>query len=265
MYKQIIIFILTSLIFIGCSESDGYSTSKMTAEASTQPQLPLKSSIIETIPTDWYIRIVAQDLNRGLKSESARLGELDVSDAVQRHSLRSYYDFDGYLDVLFVDPDGVKAGQYRSNFHVYQEASPEQWDFTVMSSDANADISLTWRGLYVLTPYQDEERIRYKEYRSRTNPLVKQMKLIDTETGTEIAAVQDGKAQTYTFNMNGKRKRVFSWIVDTQEVQIAKAPQRAAARTASTSQEKVLRQKIFKEEQREAFDINKPPFLKGGK
>ena len=248
----------------GCSDSDGYSTSTATEEPS-QPELPVKSPVVETKPTDWYIRIVAQDITRDLKSESAQLGALNVSDAIQTHTLRAYYDFDGYLDVLFVDPAGVVPGQYRSNFHTYQEDVEESWTFTVMTNDPTVDMSLTWRGLYVQTPYEDDGRIVYKEYRSTTNPLIKQMKLVDVQTGTEMAAVKDGKTQTYTFNMDGQTQRTFKWVVETQEVSISQAVQRSAARNTVSREDVSVRKAAIREEQMETFDLNNPPFLKDGR
>jgi len=253
--STLIIFILTA-----CSESDGYSTS----HTATQLALPSKSPVIETNPSNWYIRIVAQDITRGLKREDAQLGQLEVSDATSQHTLRSYYDFDGYFDVLFIDPTGVPTGQYRSNFHPYQDSTEDRWSFTVMSSDATINVAISLRGLYILTPYQEDDRMMYKEYRSTTNPLLKQMKLVDTATGTEIAAVQDGKVQTYAFNMNGKTTRTFEWVVETQEVDITKVAQRSAQRSVERGVDNTITQEIFKEEKRETFNINKPPFLKGG-
>ena len=251
-------FLLTA-----CSESDGYSTSAVTT-STTQPLLPSKAPGIETNPSNWYIRIVAQDITRGLKREDAQLGQLEVSNATSQHTLRSYYDFDGYFDVLFVDPVDVPTGQYRSNFHTYQNSTADRWSFTVMSSDTTIDVAISVRGLYVLTPYQEDERIMYKEYHSTTNPLLKQMKLVDTATGSEIAAVQDGKIQIYNFNMNGQTTRTFEWVVETQEVNIPKVSQRSVQRSAKPQTASSITQQIFKEEKIETFDINKPPFLKGG-
>ncbi len=87
--------------------------------------------------------------------------------------------------LCFRDPDGVASGDYTVNFHSYEEGIWKiDGSFTVRTDDNTADILLTWRGLYVLTPYDDEEdRQRYNEYRSATNQLVKHMKLIDKSNG----------------------------------------------------------------------------------
>ena len=248
----------------GCSESDGYSTSKVRTDNTAQTKLPRKTPIVETAPSQWYIRIIAQDVNRGLISQNAQLGELEGNAVVQQHTLKSYKDFDAYLDVLFVDPVGVTAGQYRSNFHTYEEGMEDRWTFTVMSNDPTAEITLTLRGLYVLTPYEDNERTLYKEYRSTTNPLLKQMKLVDSQTGNEIAAVQNGKVQTYAFNMNNQTTRNFEWVVETSEVQLSNTARRSAVRKVVSREENSIKRSAIQQYKNENFDLDNPPFLKGG-
>jgi hypothetical protein len=218
-----------------------------------------KPVVEETKPSNWYIRLVAEDVNRGLKSASAQLGELEESDAVSKHTLKSLSPFGGsYLDVVFKDPAGVKEGEYKTNFHVYNESSEDRWQFMVKTDDANADISLTWRGLYVLTPYIDQQdRQRYKEYRSVTNPLIRQMKLVDSSNGNEIAAAVNGKVQTYSFNMDGQTERTFEWVVETEEVNISTPSSKVL-----TPQKKVLRSKTLRQKKSESFDLTQPPMIK---
>ena len=174
----------------------------------------------ESMPVNWYIRLVAEDASRALKTNSAQLGVLEENDAVVKHTLLSHGRFSGpYLDIVFIDPDGVAAGTYKTNYHTYNEDIEERWRFTVQTDDKTSDIVLTWNGLYALTPYTDDKnREQYKEYRSLSNPLIKHMKLVDAETGKEIAASNDGKVQTYVFNMNGQNERVFEWVVQADEV-----------------------------------------------
>jgi len=174
-----------------------------------------EGTVIENIPSNWYIRIVAEDNNRSLKTNLSQLGELEESDAVQEHTLVSGGRFTNpYLDVIFVDPDGVAAGDYKTNYHVYGQGINDSWHFQVVTDDTNAEIRLSWNGLYVLTPTLDaQNRIQYAEYRSGTNPLIAKMKLVDSATGTEIPAMIDNDIQVYTFNMNGQVTRSFEWIV----------------------------------------------------
>ncbi len=224
-----------------------------------------KLSIPETKATNWYIRIVAEDAARGMKTESSQLGELEVDDAVQTHTLKALSPFGGsYIDVVFVDPNGVDAGEYKTNFHLHQEDTENRWQFTIKTDDANADIMLTWRGLYVLTPYVDDQsRQRYKEYRSMTNPLIKNMKLVDSSNGKEIAAAVNGQVQSYSFNMDGQTERTFDWVVQADEVSIPAQTSKLSTRRAKVIQKDIAinKAKIMKKKA-EMFDLNKPPMIK---
>jgi hypothetical protein len=218
-----------------------------------------KPVVEEVKPSHWYIRLVAEDMNRRLKSASAQLGELEESDTIGKHTLKSLSPFGGtYVDVVFKDPAGVDAGEYKTNFHVYNESSEERWQFTVKTDDVNADLSLTWRGLYVLDPYVDEQnRQRYKEYRSISNPLIKQMKLVDSSNGNEIAAAVNGKVQTYSFNMDGQTERTFEWVLETEEVNISVPSSRVSA-----LQRKIVKPKVSMQKKSELFDLTQPPMIR---
>ncbi len=249
------------------SPSDnGEETAENTEENTTvseEPEAELpKPSAAETKPANWYIRLTAEDPVRGMRSVGTRLGEVEENDAVRNHTLKAISPFGrSYLDIVFVDPDGVGEGEYKTNFHTYREGQEDRWRFTVKTDDNSSDIILRWRGIYVLTPYVDEHnRKRYREYRSMTNPLTRYMKLVDTQSGQEIAAVSDGEAQIYRFNMNGAGERDFEWVVQTEEVS---AP--AGSGTAASRNLKSVR--MYREKRREykedTFDLSRPPMIKG--
>jgi hypothetical protein len=255
---------------------------------------PSKEPIVETPPKNWYIRLVAEDPARGLKAGDAQLGQLEEEDAASKHSLKSFGHFgSNYLDVIFKDPEGTEAGSYKSNFHTLQDS--DQWRFSVQTNDSNAEIILTWRGIYVLDPYSDGAgRTRYRESRSLTNPLGTGMKLVDTQTGEEVPAFVNGKAQVYVFSMDGQTERSFEWHVETPQ---AVAPQAQSATSEDASSEenseegtrmmarsfsrklpagqlstmkaramrldaRAMRKRI-KEERKKHFDITQPPVLEG--
>ncbi len=224
-----------------------------------------KSVMVETKPSNWYIRLVAEDPARALKSSSSQLGELEESDAVQTYALKALSSFSGsYLDIVFANPDGVASGDYKSNFHVYKEDTEDQWFFTVKTDDTNAEIRLTWQGLYILNPYTDDQnRKRYNEYNSITNPLIKHMKLVDTVNGKEIAAMVDGKIEIYTFNMDGQNERTFKWIAQNEEVFLPTQTNRSSkmeveiiGNGTTIAKKQINRKKSGK------FDLSKPPMIK---
>lgn len=224
-----------------------------------------KESVVESKPSNWYIRLIAEDINRAIKVENTQLGELEESNAVQKHTLKALSPFgSNYLDIVFVDPDGIESGAYKTNFHTYQEDMENRWRFTVKTDDVNAQILLTWRGLYVLTPYIDNQgRIRYRESLSLTNPLYRQMKLVDISSGQELAAVADGKVKTYIFNMDGQNERTFSWVLQTEDVNIPVVTNKLSAPRAKMIKKDstVVKQKIMSKKA-EAFDLSTPPMIK---
>lgn len=95
-----------------------------------------------------------------------------------------------------------------------------------------------------------------------TNPLIKQMKLVDVDNNKEIQAIRDGHIMKYTFNMNGSDTHAFEWVVETSEVSIALPPvpdkdtsvtpsaSRSASRTVINSEPRRVKPK--------SFDLSKP-------
>lgn len=267
------------LMLVGCNSTTQNTTTTATIEEEPTvitvrpdretPEVEEESLIKPLVeeelkPTNWYIRLVAEDSNRALKTNSAQLGVLEVSDAVVKHTLISTGRFTGpYLDVVFVDPDGVAAGAYKTNYHMYEEGVEDRWRFTVKTDDTTAEILLTWNGLYSLTPYiDDKNREQYKEYLSLTNPLIKHMKLVDAETGKEIAVSIDSQAQTYVFNMNGQNERVFEWIIQNEVIVLPLSSSKSLAISTKSIQndvDKVMSKTV--EKRAESFDLSKPPIF----
>lgn len=265
--KYILSLMTAVFILVGCGSGSSTDTTTVTDDQATDETQDefIKEAVVETKPSNWYIRLVAEDPARAMKAGDTQLGELEVSDAVEKHTLKALSPFGGsYLDIVFGDPAGVDAGDYKVNFHNYDESVEDRWSFTVRTDDVDADILVSWRGLYVLTPYiDDQDRQRYKEYRSTTNPLIKNMKLIDVSTGDEIAAAVDGEIQTYSFNMDGQSERTFEWVVQTDEVTIS-----AQVSKLSTLQAKAVQKDATVDMTRsmnqkaELFDLTQPPMIK---
>lgn len=226
-----------------------------------EPELNQRLPLVETKPSNWYIGVMVEEKSRGLKSQITQLGAINKPDALQKHSLMTFSPFDGYLDVMIVDPIGVDRGEYRSNYHVFQDEREELWPFTVKTDNPTADIILSWRGLYVLNPYEESGRTLYHAYRSTTNPLLKQMKLIDKKTGVEVQAIRDGRLESYLFNMDGALSREFAWVVTTQEVSLPLSVKQTLSLRAQKHQNTVPGTKTFKKKQEQKFDLFTPPAM----
>ena len=212
--------------------------------------------VAEEKPSNWYIRLVAEDSNRGLKTNIAQLGV--VEEDADKYTLLSTGHFGGtYLDIVFINPADISSGIYKTLYHLYQEGNTYRWQFTVRNDDTTADIALSWNGLFALTPYVDgQNRTQYREYRSMTNPLVRQMKLVDVDLGTEIAVSVDGHVKPYIFNMDGKTERVFEWVVETDIVNIA--PKQIEK---SFVKSKSLKINVLKNPKSNVIDFSKPPIM----
>lgn len=246
MKNYLIALMVSMLFFTGCEDIDfnfaeGNNTETTTPDSNTtevddnitevddnatdsneteEPIILDKRDAVETLAKEWYVRIVVEDTTNNMKTAGAQLGQLDTADVLSKHTLKAISPFrPTFLDVVFVNPIGVDAGEYKSNFHV-SSTDADEWEFTVKSHDSNATMILGWRGLYVLTSYIDEQnRERYTEYRSMTNPSLLQMTLVDITEGDEIDVLSNGTVNEYVFNMNGVTERTFKWKVkDTSAV-----------------------------------------------
>lgn len=220
--KKWFYFVMLSTLFVGCdipnnmADSSTLSNADTTDNSNGKNSLSLKrSAVSEEKAVNWYIRLQAEDTAKHTLSSSAQLGVLDEEDATVKHTLSAFPPMgSGYIDIVFRNPTGVDAGDYKTYFQQFAENSEYRWRFTVRTDDSNAQIALTWRGVYVLTPYIDTEgRQRYKETKSMSNPIIKNMQLIDVDTGNAINVLSGNQAKIYYFNMNGKTEKTFEWVV----------------------------------------------------
>jgi hypothetical protein len=216
---------------------------------------------VETEPKNWYMRFMAEDMDRGLKVENVQLGVLEEEDADVKHSLKALGTFGAtYLDIVFENPEGLDGGEYKTHFHTYVMNENNSWTMTVKTDDSDATITLGWKGLYLLTSYRDvEDRLRYKERQVLSHSLVKQMKLLDTVNGEEVPAVIDGEFISYTFEMDGRQKRIFEWIVPAYVLieEGGEAISTTPYSLPATHQKSVNDQKRMKDQKRKVYKKRK--------
>jgi len=248
--KLVLIFV-SLLLFLGCSESDGFSTSKIN-EATEVKQ---KAFLLEQPAESWYVRLEAEATERKLITYSAQLGVVDEADASQKYSLSHYPPMVPYIDIRFEDPSNIVAGNYKSYFQEYTPNIEKSWIFTVRSDDPNANVVLSWRGLYVLKAEENELGEReYKEYLSLSNPILKYMQLTDEVTGKRIPIIRNKEIQSISFNMDGSTERRFRWELLNEEVNTTDpiTSKRASAR--------IVKQIVIHNEVAE-FDMDRPPVI----
>ncbi|ADV46954.1 hypothetical protein [Nitratifractor salsuginis] len=248
-----LIIVLSVVLLVGCGR--GGNT------AGDAPKRSGKLVTVEKEASQWSVRLVARD-ERGLQSADAQLGAVEEGDAEQRHTLKALSPFGGsYLDIVFVDPDGVEPGEYKSSFHESVPGQTDEWTFTVRAdADYSGKVSLSWRGLYVLESYTDETgRIRYREHRSLTNPLLKKMRVVDMKSGETVPVITKGKMNSITFAMTGSHSRTFRWELLTEENMATEAAVSEEKGTSSLWK----RVERIRQEKKVKFDLSKPPTIKG--
>ena len=257
MKLQYISVLVALLLFLssGCSKSGENS-----ASGSDNNETSGLHESVEQAPSNWYIRLVAEDKQRGLKTESSQVGELDVPDASKQAMKAVGTSSSTYIDIVFEDPANLEAGSYKSVFYRYSKDEEKRFAFSVITDDENANVTLTWHGLFVLTPKEDEGE-HFSEYRSVTNPLIRQMKLVDTQNATEVQAIRDGLIMKYSFNMNGSTSHAFEWVVATSEINITLPPvvdKDLASGPARSSMQTSANKKIEHTPKPRSFDLFKP-------
>jgi len=224
--KKFFYLLILMIMVTGCDTSNNEISSGTVTSGNTTDEIvkddtdnenivPNKRSIIEEKAISWYIRLQAEDTSKHIISSNAQLGVLDEEEATVKHTLSTLPPMGSdYIDIVFKDPAGVDAGEYKTNFQQFVENSEYRWQFTVRTDNTNANIALTWRGLYVLSPYiDDQDRQRYEERRSMTNRLIRNMQLVDIDTGNAMNVLSGDNAKVYYFNMNGKTEKTFEWVV----------------------------------------------------
>jgi hypothetical protein len=108
---------------------------------------------------------------------------------------------------------GEREGQYLSNY-LSTRGQAASWPFIVVSTVENAEATLSWDGLFELTPYADGGLIRYAEEKTLDSRTLDNLTLVDMQTYQVIDALApDGTFNSYTFSMGGETIRHFLWVL----------------------------------------------------
>ena len=242
--------------FTYCVETRDTTCSKEAQVLITVEQ-PLEKRVMREVlrdPKNWYMQFYAKNLDNAQLYRGAKVGELDKGTTTKNYSLKA---FSGsgypYIKITTVDADGEIAGNFTTFYRPYTETENEKrWRFKVEVSQADALVELGWQGLYVLTPYVDRTgRERFKENIVLQHPLLKRMKLIDTESGEEVSTIYNGYLQKYRFSMDGERVRWFEWVLESEDV--VPSTQKVLFKIEKKSQ--------FSKVQKSTFDPRKPPIF----
>ncbi len=272
MHKNIIHY--TTFLFLlilpgwmtGCD-----NTSEYIAQPSTEPS---ETEVVRTVvpkppqqkSAAWYIRLNVENIQTGQRFNGAKLGVLDRDDATQAYSLKAFGSIgNSGIDLVFQDETGSVSGDQLVYYRQSENGVRQEWPFTVRSGDSNATIALQMEGFYALTSYIDsEDRIRFTETRIMDDPVLAQMKLVDSETGKEVPAMREGKPVVYIFDMSGKQTHHFKWVKETEPVQMSLSSNQVFSTKVGLEKSRVrqsatnvpLRVSL---KRTKTFDITKPP------
>jgi hypothetical protein len=186
--------LMTMGVFLASCQSANNSTGEETAQAQKE----------------WYVSTKVSVNNAYIGTNPAVFGRLSSShDGVDKNDIPTYGSVVGRkAAVVFIQNNAKEqAGEYHSNYRDTQDEN-ETWEMTVFSSVRNAEVTLTWDGLYMLT----RKESGYDKKKLLNSPILEELYLVDTETGEIINAVDDGKLNTYTFKMGETGSRTFIWV-----------------------------------------------------
>lgn len=219
--RTFFIFTLLLLFFGACSEESTEESSVV-----VPPETPSKPVRTLEETKNWYVRLVAKDVDRDLITYTAQIGVVDEVNGTKKYSSGYLEPFSGqYIDLRFEDPEGLEPGNYKASFQVYEANTSKTWNFTVRSDDPNAEVALSWRGLYVLRPYIDGQGDRrYSEGQSHDDALLARMQIVDALSGEAYALFDNGVVNTIHFNMQGHLSRYFRWELLNDEVEASVTP-----------------------------------------
>jgi len=201
---------------------------------------------IQKQPKNWYIKIIAIDKDRNIKTSDTKFGELDTNNT-KDYNLKIFKPFNKSDLSILINNNNE---EFKTLFYPYS-TTDKSWYFTLKSSSPTSNIVLKWQGIYVLHKYIDNyNRTRYKEYRYTKNPIVYHLKLVDMKNNMEIPAIQNDRIYEYRFNMNGENSRKFQWILTEEKIDL---------KTIETKYFKTSY--IHNDIQNINFDIHTPPTI----
>lgn len=234
---------------------------------------PVKEPVVETT-NGWYVstRVSVSDTANSVTiggTNPAVFGKLDESsDGYDKHDVAPYGSVVGkQASLVFIHTDWKeRSGEYHTNYHDTKGADKDSWEMTVFSSVDNAEVTLKWDGLYELK--KAEGKTLYSETRVLDSDTLANLKLVDTVTGEETAAVTNGKLNTYSFTMGAdESSRIFIWqqgAVEPLTVESAEALVATMDFIEETQKKEKIKAKKVKKEREEALKKVKPEHQKFG-
>ena len=244
-----------SLLMSGCSDSDGYSTSKIDLEEKGNTEIPPVIGPPAPAPdpyrsAGWFARteVKAIDSN-GVVYEHKTAGVFGA--LVQSSDVQDQHDIPGYgaalFQVIFL-PDfstDTTAG-YFSEYKKFDENSVNNkkvWTFQIKNQNSvnlsGEKIVIDLEGAYNVKYRDDRGRVEYEESTDINTTILDRLTLIDVDNQTSYGASELSGLDLRMNDADGNpvHTRTFRWVlgsVDASDYVALPAPQRAAGRVASS-------------------------------
>ena len=170
----------------------------------------------------WYLSntVSVYDANNDVTHHAinpAVFGKLfESDDGYDKHDVTPYVSLaNAKAAVLFVRDDwGDRSGEYHSDYHGSNRQS-DSWLMTVVSTVTDAEVTLSWDGLFELTSNESNDLVSYTEKRTLDSQTLVDLHLIDLDTLEVIEAVSDeGLLNSHSFYLaSGETSRHFRWVL----------------------------------------------------
>jgi hypothetical protein len=171
---------------------------------------------------EWYMKtnVHVLDLAGGQRwadTTSGVFGRLETSsDGYDEHDIPAFSTaLASPAALVFVHGAswGEREGEYLSNY-LSTRGQTASWPFIVISAVGGAEVTLTWDGLFELSPYESGGVTRYSEHRTLDSWTLRNLSLVDMATYQVIDALdENGELGSYTFSMNDETVRHFIWVL----------------------------------------------------
>lgn len=198
------------LSITGCSNSDGNSTSEVTA--------------LQYQAAGWYMKTAvsatASDGKVWNHTTAGVFGELLQSD-----DAKDQHDIPGYgaaiLQIVFPQTEwGDDNGDYFTNYQNYDENNNAKrvWTFQIKNQQwpdlSNAPITIKLDGTYDVSYLEENGRISYKEKKATDSTKLDAITLVDVDNDATYSYTE---LQTANLNMDDLHTRTFRWVLGTVE------------------------------------------------
>ena len=241
--KYILPSLITMILMMtGCSESDGYSTSKEDNKKVIEP-IEIVAPVDPYKSAGWYgrttVSATAVDGTLYKHTTGGIFGELIQSnDGVDKHDIPAYSK--SIFQVVMIDDKlNQNSSGYFSNYKYFDKENRVKrvWTFQIRNEVAvnlsQASIRIELPSLVDVLYKEEHNRTVFKESSDNNRTLIDQLTLVDVDNA-QIYTVEALKKEN--LSMDGLNTRTFRWVlgdVEANDYLPVASPARSSSRVAT--------------------------------